>query len=296
MQINQLRYFLEIARTNNISAAAQNLYVSQPSLSQQIQKLEQELGIPLLVRHPKSVSLTDAGEDFALHAERIVNGFDQLSELMQKHGQLLAGTLRIGMPSISGYLDFYHLLRRYQEAMPGIRYELTIKISGTLLSLLKKRSLHAVFLISTDQSLEKQEELFYRKIAEDEYVTLIPADNPLSEKEALELEDFTDQNLIMPAPESILYQQLNVLFQTNGVTPHILCETSQTDINCQLAEQGLGISIVSASIAQKVCPENVCIVPMREKIHRTIYYVTLRELLDYPAIKSFSSYVEHYVF
>ena len=65
MQLSQMRYFLEIARTGNISAAARNLYLSQPSLSQAIKSLEEELGIQLLVRHSKSVSLTDAGEQFA---------------------------------------------------------------------------------------------------------------------------------------------------------------------------------------------------------------------------------------
>ena len=61
MQMQQLRYFLEIAKEKNISAAAKNLYLSQPSLSQQMRKLEEELEIPLLIRHSKSVSLTDAG-------------------------------------------------------------------------------------------------------------------------------------------------------------------------------------------------------------------------------------------
>ena len=64
MQTQQLRYFLEVAKTKNITIAARNLYISQPSLSQQIINLEKELEIPLLIRHSKSVALTDAGEQF----------------------------------------------------------------------------------------------------------------------------------------------------------------------------------------------------------------------------------------
>lgn len=97
MQMQQLRYFLEIAKEKNISAAAKNLYLSQPSLSQQMRKLEEELEVPLLIRHSKSVSLTDAGEQFALHARRILGGVDQLSELMYKQSLLEAGTLKIGL-------------------------------------------------------------------------------------------------------------------------------------------------------------------------------------------------------
>ena len=68
MQMQQLRYFLEIAKEKNISAAAKNLYLSHPSRSQQIRKLEEELELPRRIRHAKSVSLTVAGEQFAHHA------------------------------------------------------------------------------------------------------------------------------------------------------------------------------------------------------------------------------------
>lgn len=61
MQLQQLRYFIEVAQTGSISTAAKNLYLSQPSLSQQIINLEKELGISLLIRHSRSVSLSDAG-------------------------------------------------------------------------------------------------------------------------------------------------------------------------------------------------------------------------------------------
>lgn len=68
MQLQQLRYFIEVAQTGSISTAAKNLYLSQPSLSQQIINLEKELGISLLIRHSRSVSLSDAGEQFLVHA------------------------------------------------------------------------------------------------------------------------------------------------------------------------------------------------------------------------------------
>ena len=84
MRMSHLRYFLEVSRTKNISLAAKNLHLSQPSLSFAIKTLEDELGIPLLIRHSHSVSLTEAGEQFASHAERIVGSADQLRDLMLK--------------------------------------------------------------------------------------------------------------------------------------------------------------------------------------------------------------------
>ena len=82
MQFHQLRYVLEVANEKSISAAAKKLYLSQPSLSQQIINLEKELGISIFVRQSKSVTLTDAGEQFVKSAKRILNETEQLYDLM----------------------------------------------------------------------------------------------------------------------------------------------------------------------------------------------------------------------
>ncbi|MBR6208859.1 MAG: LysR family transcriptional regulator [Oscillospiraceae bacterium] len=297
MQLAQMRYFLEVARTGNISAAAKNLFLSQPSLSQSIRNLEEELGIPLLIRHPKSVSLTDAGEQFALHAERIVGSAEQLSELMQKHSRLMTGTLRLGIPWIAGFLGIFGLLRRYREATPGIRYELSVLGSDSMLRQLLSRNLHGAFLVTTPVSLSKQEEeLYFLKVDESEYMAWVPKSNPLSEKEELSLSDLTDQTLIMPSPESIFSRQLNQLFDETGIAPTILCQTSLSFTVSQLAAEGLGIGFASATVAEKLCPASCRIVPLENKIDRTVYYVTLKELLDYPTIASFTNYLKNYDF
>ena len=95
MQLHQMRYVLEAAKKKSFSAAAKSLYLSQPSLSQQILHLEKELGIALFERHSKSVSLTEAGEQFVASANRYTYRVDRLKENMEKFSLLEAGTLRI---------------------------------------------------------------------------------------------------------------------------------------------------------------------------------------------------------
>lgn len=296
MQLSQMRYFLEIAKTGNISAAAQNLYVSQPALSQAVRSLEAELGIALLIRRPKSVTLTDAGEQFALHAEKILGSADQLSDLMQNYSQLRGGSLRLGALWIAGYLEIFSLLHSYRLALPDIRYRLTFEGSRELLKLLLARKLHGIFIISSPDGLSQMKELYYLRLADEEYVTIIPRDNPLSEKEIISVSDLGKETLIMPSPDSPFSLQLKALFQTYGIDPPCLCESSLSDIVGQMVGEGLGIAFASVCVARKICPENCRIVPMAEKIHRTVYYVTLNELLDYPTVKSFTDYVAHYEF
>ncbi len=294
MQLSQMRYFLEIARTGNISAAARKLYLSQPSLSQAIRNLEEELDIQLLVRHSKSVSLTDAGEQFAAQAERIIGSVDQLNDLMQRNSQLLFGRLRLGIPWVAGYLGIFTLLRRFHQAMPGVEFKLTADGSIQLLKQLDARQIHGGFMITTPGDLVRYSDCYFKKINEEQYMALVPKDHPLSEKAELSVQDLDGQTLIMPAQNTSFSQQLNQAIHSAGISTNTLCETSHADIVSQLAGEGLGIGF--SSTAAYNCPESCRAVPLTEKITRTIYYVTLKELLDYPMVKSFTNYVEHYNF
>lgn len=294
MQLSQMRYFMEIAKTGNISAAARNLYLSQPSLSQSIRNLEEELGIPLLVRHPKSVSLTDAGEQFLIHATRIVGSADQLQELMQKHSRLLSGSLRLGIPWVAGYLGLFTLLRRYRQAMPGIRYELQLQGSVSLLRGLEDRHLHGGFIITTPKNLSNREDLYFKLLNEERYMAWVPLENPLSDKDILSIADLDGQPLIMPSGNTMFSRQLHHFMELYSVSPQVLCETSQTDVIAQLAGAGLAIGFASSSIADRNCPDTCRVMALSEDIRRSIYYITLKELLDYPTIESFTGYVNHY--
>lgn len=294
MQMQQLRYFLEIAREKNISAAAKNLYLSQPSLSQQIRKLEEELEVPLLIRHSKSVSLTDAGEQFAHHAQRILGGVDQLSELMHKQSLLEAGTLKIGLLWIAGYANLLPILSDYHCLHPGLNYSFNVNGSSHLLQLLLERKIHAAFIISTEEQLEQENDLYHCKIQEDFYSVIISRQNPLAAKKIISVEDLKDTPIIMPAPASALRKNLDRIFEEAGITPKILCETSQSDLVIQLAAHDLGIGISSQNIASSMQDGTYAILPFENRLHRSIYYVTLKELLDYPSIRSFTRYVKRY--
>ena len=296
MQTQQLRYFLEVADTLNITAAARSLYISQPSLSQQIINLEKELGIPLLIRHSKSVTLTDAGEQFALHARRILGGMDQLSDLMQKHSLLQEGTLRIGMLFVAGYLNLFQVLSDYKKRYPELSYRLNIDGSASLIEQLLNRSLHAAFLIGSENQLRLHEDLYFEKVIDDYYVAVISVKNPLAQRKQITIQDLRDQPVIMPSPTSAFHRQLEQLFENAGICPEVLCSTSQSDIVCQLAARNFAVGFSSCTIARTLQSRDLAIVPLEPALYRTIYYVTLRELLDYPSIRTFTRFVEQYSF
>ena len=156
MQFNQLRYVLEAANKKSFSAAAKSLFVSQPSLSQQIMNLEKELGIPLFIRHSKSVSLTEAGEYFVQSARRILNDTEQLKYSMLKYSSLQTGTLKLGMLWIGDYLNLPQLITDYHDRHPLVTCHLDVEGSKTLFHMLKARDLHAIFIIGSEKQLRTQ--------------------------------------------------------------------------------------------------------------------------------------------
>ena len=296
MQIHQLRYVLKIAEKKNFSAAARELFIAQPSLSQQILKLEQELGIPLFIRHSKSVSLTEAGEHFTAAAERILNNLDQLSDRMDKFSRMQDGTLRVGMLWIAGYLNLTQILTDFHQKYPGITYKVTVDGSQALLKMLLARSINSAFIISHEKILRKEEDLYYQKLQDDYYVAVVNKSHPFARKNVLKIEDFHEQNIIMPSKDSAFRKELEQILDQHFVVPKVVCETSQSDIGMQLADQGLAIYFSSNSIAHALKNENHVILPLEADLHRTIFYVTLKELLDYPITKAFTGFVKHYSF
>lgn len=296
MQIHQLRYALKVAEKKSFSAAAKELYIAQPSLSQQILKLEQELGIPLFIRHSKSVSLTDAGEQFIISAERIINNVDQLSDLMGKYSRLQSGTFRVGMLWIAGYLNLPQILTDFYQKFPGITYEITIDGSMALLNMLLSRSINAAFIIGYEEVLRKHDDLYFQRLQDDYYVAVVNKEHPLAQNKLLKIRDLQECKIIMPSRESAFRKELEMIFERHFTIPQIVCETSQSDIGMQLAGQGLAIYFSSNSIAQVLKDERHVILPLEEELHRTIFYVTLKELLDTPISKAFTAFMKQYPF
>lgn len=296
MQINQMRYALEVAKEKNFSAAAKNLYLAQPSLSQQIKNLEKELGITLFLRYPKSVELTDAGEYFITSAQRIINEVDQLTEHMKKYRFLESGTIRIGMLWIAGYLNLSNILTDYHERYPGITYKVKVDGSKKLLEMLSTRAINAAFVISSERELKEQEDFYYHVVNDDYYVAVVSVKHPLSRKKSFSIKDLEGEKVIMPARESAFYQELERVFEKYYVKPQIMCETSESDLVMQMAGKNMAIGFASHSIAKALKTDDFVLLPLNDLLHRTVYYVTLKELMAYPAVKSFTEFVEGYSF
>lgn len=290
MQFNQLKYVLKASECKNFSLAAKACFVSQPTLSQQIINLENEIGIKLFVRHSKSVSLTPAGEEFILYAKRIINDIDNLNSIIKDYKSLSRGKLKIGVLWIIGYLPLSEQVSNFITNNPNIDVIVKVDGSNNLLDMLISREVDVAFLIGSN-SLLTNNYLYSKKIMDDSFVVIISNKNPLSMKKNIAISDLKNEKIIIPSTDSILRKQIMNLFELEGITPNIICESSQSDVSVQLASENFGVAFSSSSIAHSLSNGKFTCSSLIPTIKRPIYYATLKDMVDYPTVSHFTKYI-----
>lgn len=145
MQLSQIRYVLMVQKCGSISKAAGELFITQPSLSQQLSLLEKELQVRLFVRGRRGVTLTDAGEEFVAYSRRIVPEVDNLLESMNSFAVRTKGRIKIGVLWIFAELGLAGLISDFCAVYPEIETVITVNGSVRLLDMLRNRELDAIF-------------------------------------------------------------------------------------------------------------------------------------------------------
>ena len=146
MDVRQLRYFVSIVDYGSLGKAAEKLFVAQPSLSQQMARLEEDLGVPLLLRSNHGVTPTPAGEALYRHARLVLRQMEQLKQEVVKGGGAESGTVAVGLPTTMASVLAVPLFERVQDKYPGIRLQLFESMSGCLNELLANGRLDLAML------------------------------------------------------------------------------------------------------------------------------------------------------
>lgn len=178
MEFRQLQYTLQIAAERNFSRAAEKLHIAQPSLSQQLSKLEKELGVLLFQRNTSTVELTHAGVTFVEQAQKIVDAVELLRQEMSDISQLRKGKVVVGSMPITGSHLLPHVLPAFQQAYPEIEVTL-LEDSGLTLEKLTASGKADLSLLS----LPLQEpSLAYVAIGEEKIDLAVPPNHPLARR------------------------------------------------------------------------------------------------------------------
>jgi LysR family hydrogen peroxide-inducible transcriptional activator len=193
MNLRDLKYLVALADHKHFGRAAAASFVSQPTLSTQIRKLEDELGVPLVERAPRKVMLTPAGRDIAERARRVIAEVEQMKEAARRSQDPEAGTVRLGLfPTLGPYL-LPHVVPRIRERFPRLELLLVEEKSDVILAQLREGRLDAGLLALPVHDDQLHAEFLF----EEPFVLAVPETHPLAKKESLSLKDLAHERLLL---------------------------------------------------------------------------------------------------
>ena len=274
MDTQRLRYFVEVARQNHFSRAAAACRVSQPSLSQQIRKLEQEVGGALLERKRGHVGLTPFGMEFMKHAQAILAGVESAEEFVRRAEDGRQRTLRFGaIPTIAPYLipDLFAAIRR---RLPSARFELTEAFTEILAdALMTGRIDFALWSPPTAQDAACDNELLLR----DELLLTLPKTHPLAKAPSLTPAMLAGERMLLLENTHCLASQAEGYCEDLGLHPDIAIRGTQIDTLLGLVEHGFGLTFTPAIAAKAHRHRKVTFRTMtRRPCHRDIRLAWLK--------------------
>ncbi|MFC6063971.1 LysR family transcriptional regulator [Streptomyces ochraceiscleroticus] len=213
-----LEQFLVVADEKHFGRAAERLFMSQPPLSQSIQRLERGLGVRLFERGPGGVSLTAAGEVFAVDAQRLLDTQSAAIERVRRVASGLDGDVRVGYVSILSHHYLPGLLRSAAEELPGLRVHLHQDSSAAVAEMVRSGMLDLGFL--RDPS-PLSAELVTHDFAVERLAAALPHDHPLAGADEIGLDDLRDEDFVLPDAAALpaLAQQVQLACRDAGFTP-----------------------------------------------------------------------------
>jgi len=241
--LKHLRAFCQTARLGSVSAAADALYLSQPSISQQIKAMEEELGQQLFERQGPKMRLTPAGKTLLELARPLVERLDALpDEFRRDFGRLDSGEVRIA----AGESTILHLLpslvQRFRQRHPGIFVHLNNVTGADGLGML--RSDQVDFAVGS--MIDVPDDISYRPIYSFRPVLIASRDHPLARRSTLSLADISPFGLILPPKRLTTYTLIDRVFQKHRLPFRVTMEVGGWEVIKRYVARGLGISIVTS--------------------------------------------------
>ena len=245
MNLKDLKYVIAVAETGHFGKAAAHCFVSQPTLSGQIKKLEDELEITIFERTNRSVEITPVGEAILTHARSMMEQADAIKQLAQAHRDPLAGPLRIGaIPTLSPYL-MPLILAPLRKQLPQMKLFLSEEMTDTLLERLHNHEIDAALLAT---AVEEQE-FETLPLFDEPFWVAYASDHAFYEKDRIRLRDLKNENLLLLAEGHCLADQAMDIChieerQAQGEMADLRASSLETLI--QLVGAGYGITLVPA--------------------------------------------------
>ena len=267
MEIRQIRYAEAIAHCGNFSEAAARLFVTQPTLSQQIRKLEEETGFALFERTTRSVRVTEKGEAFLQHAMPLLEAYDKLQRMLSELRGTEGITLRIGVLPTFAHLNLLELIDRFQAQREGISASLRIHQSVTLLDMLERRELDVIVAsMFGEQETRLAPGMEIRILFKDMIHAVLNRNSRLSGEDSISLANLGSVPVVMPGRESSVRLHMDAAFRKAGIHPAAVYECPDIHSMIGMIRSDAGVGFLSSRVAAQYTDDRILSLPLTSPI------------------------------
>lgn len=236
MDILQLKYFQKIAHLNHLTQAAQELHISQPSLSQTIAKLEKDLGVPLFDRQARQIRLNQYGKVFLEKVDAALNLLEEGKREIVDMAGLERGTVSIDTSFLP---QFASIIQTFRSTYPEVRFHISqILTKENQLQLLESGVLD--FCVSCKPI--KRNGICNLPIFTEEIVLIVPLTHRLAKQKSIALSEVADESFIHFKKGHSFREDTDELCRQAGFTPNIVCETDDSKTIVELVRSGIGVA------------------------------------------------------
>jgi LysR family transcriptional activator of glutamate synthase operon len=253
MELRQLRYLVALAEERHFTRAAAREHIAQPALSQQIRRLEQEVGLALVERTTRRVAMTEAGEVLLARARRILAEVDAANDELQSLSGVQTGHVIVGTIHTMGPIDLSVALGVFHQRHPGVELTVRDQSSEELAEMLRVDELDLAFLSVTERI--ESHGLGLHQLVSEELVAIVPHGHPLGHRRRVRMAELADQRFITYREGARLRELLESAGHEAGFEPRVALESNESDLIRRLVARGLGIAILPRSDAARAGPE-----------------------------------------
>jgi len=283
LNYHHLLYFWMVAKEGGISRAADKLHLAQPTLSSQIKKLEQSLGVELFNRSGRRLVLTEEGQTVFRYADEIFNLGRELTDTLQGRLTGHAPRLTVGVPDVLPKVVVYHLLKPAIEMDPPVHL---VCYEGKLKDLLADLALHRLDIVLADSPITPETHVrAFNHLLGESSVTIFGSD-ALAQKHRHDFPASLDgAPMLLPTQNTTLRRALEAWFEAQSISPTVLHEFEDCAILKVFGQHGEGLFASPTVIEEEVCRQyGVSVVGRVESISEKFYAISIERRLKHPAV------------
>lgn len=273
INFNHLRIFYHAAKHQNFSLAAKALFITQPAVSTQVKRLEDQCNLNFFKKKGRKVYLTDEGKALYEYAKKIFEYEHDIENAIEEMCELKRGILRLGTTKTYAHYFMPFMVSNFLKKFPNIKIQLNEGSSLDMIySLLDFKNEVAVIA-----KVEDHPNVKFIPFSQEEIAVILPSGHPLADQPYIDIKDIAGEPIIMKEVGSGTRKRVIELFSVYQYKPDILMETSNTPFIKQLVQRGEGISfLVKAAVAKELKEKKLATVPIKN--HRILLDISVAYL------------------